>query len=242
MARIGCGYGSECHLLRYLGRHREFLDEEITRKVGASSVTWLDFHFDRELFDRLRSRGSHSDRSQPWFDRERQGLDFLPPDSPAFRKWTEVWPQSGTPISWDAIGQVTIQNRKEWLLVEAKANLQELESSSQAKEAGGRREIQDFLQVTKQGLGVPPKSDWMNKYYQFCNRVAVLHFLVENSQPAHLVFIYFLGDKEGSGRTCPQSEDEWKVALAKQDSHVGLPKSHPLAGRIHMLFLHACPA
>lgn len=226
MVRIGYGYGSECHLLRYLGRHREFLDKEIMRKVGASSVTWLDYHFDS---------------SQPWLDGERKGLDFLPPDSPAVRKWTEVWPQSGTPINWDAVGQVTIQNRKEWLLLEAKANLKELESSSHAKEAGGRRKIQDLLQATKQALGVPSESDWMNKYYQFCNRVAALHFLVENSEPAHLLFIYFLGDKEGTGRDCPQDEAGWKDALADQDSHVGLPESHPLSGRIHKLFLHVCP-
>jgi hypothetical protein len=211
------------------------------RKVGASSVTWLDFHFDRALFDRWRSGRSHSGRSQPWFDQERKGLDFLPTDSPAFRRWTEVWPQSGTPINWDAVGQVMIQNRKEWLLVEAKANLRELVYTSRAEEAGGRGKIRSLLLATKQALGAPPERDWMDKYYQFCNRVAALHFLVDNSEPAHLLFIYFVGDKEGDGRICPQTEDEWKGALADQDSHVGLPESHPLSRRIHKLFLHVCP-
>src|SRR5437588_590472 len=45
-AQIGCGYGSECHLLRYLGRHRQCLDKAQCDVIPADEVIWLDFPFD----------------------------------------------------------------------------------------------------------------------------------------------------------------------------------------------------
>jgi len=39
-------YGSECHIFRYLGRHRDRLDAMIRGKIGADAVRWLGFHFD----------------------------------------------------------------------------------------------------------------------------------------------------------------------------------------------------
>jgi len=152
-----------------------------------------------------------------------------------------MWPQSETPICWDAVGRANVQDQDEWLLAEAKADLQELEYSSRAKEAGGRAKIHALMEATKLALGVPANRDWMTKYYQFCNRVMALHFLVENDQPAHLLLIYFVGDKGSERRVCPQEEDGWMEALSNQDRHVGLPESHKLVGRIHKLFLHVCP-
>lgn len=45
MAKFGNGYGSECHLLRYLGRHRKRLDAAVCEVTGATGVHWLDFPF-----------------------------------------------------------------------------------------------------------------------------------------------------------------------------------------------------
>ena len=36
MAEMGDGYGSECHLLRYLGRHRDRLDNTFAYFVGRA--------------------------------------------------------------------------------------------------------------------------------------------------------------------------------------------------------------
>ena len=46
MAHMGDGYGSECHLLRYLGRHRALRDWRVLACVGGSAIEWLDFPFD----------------------------------------------------------------------------------------------------------------------------------------------------------------------------------------------------
>ena len=37
VAEMGLGYGSECHLLRYLGRHRRRLDQIVKTSVGAEA-------------------------------------------------------------------------------------------------------------------------------------------------------------------------------------------------------------
>jgi hypothetical protein len=79
MGRIGHGYGSEWHLLRYLGRHRDRLDKEVLAKVGAKEVKWLDFPF--------KPNGK-------WQDEEWKGVDFLRRKD-VQAKWSEFWPQRG---------------------------------------------------------------------------------------------------------------------------------------------------
>jgi hypothetical protein len=147
-APIGDGYGSECHLLRYLGRHRNRLDAAIMSTIpGASAVRWLDFHFDRE---------------SPWLDGERTALDFLEIQHPARTTWTWLWPHGGTPITWDAVAKVKVNGSVEWLLVEAKAHLNELTSSCGAKEERGRPLVRETLDRVKDALGVDQSRDWMD--------------------------------------------------------------------------------
>jgi len=99
VAEIGMGYGSECHLLRYLGRHRELLDEKVREAVGAEAIRWLDFHFDRR---------------RKWHDGERKALDFLEHNSPIQQSWSEFWPQRGEPPNWDAVAKITVADLDEW--------------------------------------------------------------------------------------------------------------------------------
>ena len=44
-----------------------------------------------------------------------------------------------------------------------------------------------------------------------------------------------------SGRICPADEAGWSHALDTQATHLGLPRTHGLAARIHRLFLPVCP-
>ena len=51
MTQIGYGYGSEFQLLRFLGHHRNDLEEAIRKAIGDShgNFYWFDFDFaDRE--------------------------------------------------------------------------------------------------------------------------------------------------------------------------------------------------
>ena len=226
MARMGDGYGSECHLLRFLGRHRRTLDQLIVKTVGADSVEWADYPFDR---------------SHPWLDGEHKGISFIGDNESLQAAWRQFWPGSGNSQNWDAVGRVQVDGAWEWLLVEAKANLEEIRSSCQAKEHGGRPLISRTLAKTKSDLGVAPERDWLNRYYQFCNRVATLHFLEQNGIKTRIFLIYFCGDRSGEGRTCPSDAAGWDAALRGQDEHVGLPMGHPLSNRIHKGFLDVIP-
>lgn len=221
MGNIGLGHGSEWHLLSYLGRHRCELNKEVQRVTGAQGIEWLDFP------TRRSERGL--------LDREWKGLDFVP-DATTRAAWHTFWPQHAGIQNWDAVGHVKLNGRSEWLLVEAKAHCAEIESSCGAKPEGGLEQIQGALDSTKAALGVERSRDWMNPYYQFCNRLAVLQFLESRGNPAHLLFVYFTGDS-ADGRDCPKDASDWQAAIAAQNAHVGLPVGHALQERIHKIFL-----
>lgn len=225
MGVMGDGYGSECHLLRYLGRHRALLDQCVLEVTGATSIEWLDYPFDP---------------SRPWQDGEWKGLDFLSDDAPAKACWRRTWPQGRNAPNWDAIGRLRFGPGEAWLLVEAKANIEELRSSSKASPHGGRPMVEAFLARTRDRLGVAAHHDWLSGYYQYCNRLAVLDLLNEHGVPAHLLNIYFVGDRSGPGRRCPEDAGAWAPALSAMEEHVGHPREHPLAARVHKLFLPAC--
>ena len=222
MGKMGYGYGSDWHLLRFLGYHRSLLNQRILKVIGGERIDWLDFSFSN---------------SESWLDAEIKGLRFLAADDPALATWKKWWPQSGNPHNWDAVGQIHLSDAEEWLLVEAKAHLGELKSNCGATHPSSVATIQSSFGETKQALGVPKDRDWMDGYYQFCRQVAALYFLDEHDVPSRLLYIYFVGDQGGSGRTCPANEEEWQEALRAQDEHVGLPQGHKLEGRIHKLFL-----
>lgn len=40
MGKMGNGYGSEFHLLRYLGYHRHDLNREVEKTTGGRVTTW----------------------------------------------------------------------------------------------------------------------------------------------------------------------------------------------------------
>lgn len=223
MAKMKLRYGSEWQLLRLMGRHRNRLDAAVRKAVRADEIRWKDF---RTTDDPV------------WRDAEWKGLDFLPKSNRARREWEKLWPQTGNVQNWDALGKVTVDGEEKWLLVEAKAHLDEIKSSCGAKSKESRAQIEEFFRVVKEALGVPEDADWMKPYYQYCNRLAMLEFLNTTGVPSRLLMIYFVGDWCGSSkRKCPDSAAGWKDALAEQNRHIGLPRRHPLSGRVHKLFL-----
>jgi hypothetical protein len=126
---MGDGYGSECHLLRYLGRHRALLNQRVLEVTGATAIEWLDYPFDQ---------------SRAWQDGEWKGLDFVSDNTPAKAAWRSTWPQGGNAPNWDAIGRLRLGPGEAWLLVEAKANIEELRSSCKASPHGGRPAVEAF--------------------------------------------------------------------------------------------------
>jgi hypothetical protein len=230
MARLNPCYGSELHLLRMLGRHRRFFDQAVRDITGADEIEWFDFPSGDMRVDK---------HGHAMWDREWQHLEFLTDDAPAKSAWDTAWPTHRPGHNWDAIGRLHFGAAREWVLVEAKANLQELASDCHAEDPWTRKAICQTLDATKAALGAPESCDWSKHYYQFCNRLAVLHAMNGAGSAARMLFVYFFGDVGDGGRTCPASKAEWADELAKQDRHVGLPADHPLKDRTHRLFVDA---
>lgn len=228
MAQLNPSYGSELHLLRMLGRHRGYLNRKVCEETGADRVEWLDFPSAEMRRDKL---------GRVLWDREWHHLQFLPKTDVARKAWEAAWPAHRMGHNWDAIGRLLFGAASEWLLVEAKANVEEIASVCQAEDIKSIELIQQTMNATKSALGVASNCDWMRPYYQFCNRVAALHVLNTAGTPARLLYIYFCGDVSDKRRTCPTSKQGWHAELEKQDQHVGLSVSHPMRERIHKLFL-----
>jgi len=110
-------------------------------------------------------------------------------------------------------------------------------STCQARNQESLRKINAALDATKIALGVPAEADWTSPYYQYCNRVAALHFLTSHGVNAKLLFIYFCGDKGDARRTCPVDRQGWEERLEEMRRHVGVPAGHYLKGKIQNLFL-----
>jgi hypothetical protein len=230
MAKMGNGYGSEFHLLRYLGYHRSELNRAIQEKTGGRVVEWLDFAF--------RGEGS--------LDREWKGLDFVDPAPNVKSLWANFWPQTGNVPNWDAVGRLESNSTVEYLLVEAKAHVEELHSSCGASKKGGLSMIQDTLEATIRAHNFTADvDDWLRPYYQYANRLAHLHFLLKTNIPTRLVFIYFCGDNwgdkklpNGSLPKCPRTAQQWDEHVKAVHQRLGMSGKSELEERVHSLFLH----
>ena len=232
MGKIGCGYGSEWHLLRHLGYHREYLSQKTSMVTGGKSIGWLDFDFSKKNAP-LRD------------DKEFLGLEFIK-DARVQEKWKSFWPQTGNAQNWDAVGKIHFDDRYEWLLVEAKGHIGEIESKCGASNPVSKQKIYSALEKASRAFGnqSKPVENWLEPYYQYANRLAVLYFLMKECvQPvsARLLFIYFYGENR-ENLECPQNEQEWLPSIQKTNEWLGFDKSYELAQRVHHLFLPVNPA
>lgn len=225
MAEIALHRGSEWHLMRLLGRHRRFLDSRLAAAFETEMIEWLDYPVNP---------------LKPSKDQEWEGLKFLPESMQNIRSaWEAHWPRTGSEMNWDAVAWSRYGPRRELLLFEAKANLNELHSNCGAKAQGGLPAIRSALDAAKTALNVDPSADWLRRYYQYANRLVVLNFLVQHGLPTRMIFIYFTGDENGSG--CPKSREDWLPALEKQKAHLGLDPYNPIQN-LHEIFIPICPA
>ena len=232
MGKIGYGYGSEWHLLRYLGYHREYLSQKVADVIGCHGVNWLDFSFSKE-------NGPLRD------DKEFIGLEFIH-DPKVEEAWKSFWPQTGNAQNWDAVGQINFKGTTEWLLVEAKGHIGEIESKCGATNPASKRLIHSALEKTSNAFGNcrQPIENWFAPYYQYANRLAVLYLLMKECVPAvkaRLLFIYFYGENREACE-CPQNEKGWLSAIQKMTDWLGINMQSELMGSVHDLFLPVNPA
>jgi hypothetical protein len=140
----------------------------------------------------------------------------------------DFWPKQGP--QWDALGRL---EGKAYFLVEAKAHVSEVISSSQARSAKSKALINKSLAETRKYLKLKPDIDLSKGFYQYSNRLAHLYlFRKLNKIPAYLIFVYFISDYTH----IPTTRDEWKGSLQLMHSLLGTPK-HKLSKYIIDVFI-----
>lgn len=140
------------------------------------------------------------------------------------------WPRNGP--HWDALANT---DRREVILVEAKAHIPELVSDPTAAGESSLPKILDSLSATKQFIGSHSQADWSTCFYQYTNRLAHLYLLRKlNKLPAYLLFVYFLNDKEMGG---PTTKLEWEAAIALLEEFLGIRERHSLSAYVVRAFV-----
>ena len=186
MAQIGYGYGSEYHLMRFLGHHRDLFEERIKKALNEEGVIhWLDFDFDEPM-------ASISG------DKELKGLSFLnrivlpkdKVDSVISDYHTYAINGIDNWQSWDAV--FTLNGVI--YLVEAKAHTSELSSSGDEHGGESKEEILRFFteQLKESNYRLPVNRTWLKHYYQFANRLATTALLNKHGIEAKVLYIFFI--------------------------------------------------
>lgn len=209
------GYGSEFHLLRMMGRHRDFLSGEVAMSLGRGiQLEWFDY-------PRAENRESHFDAEYTALNFVRCiGLDPLIEN----QKYSEYWPMTGTLQSWDLVGRT---NDGRIVTVEAKAHLQELKSDCKAK-GKGLEIIEASLMKVRSDLGIEQSGVWTREYYQMANRVFTCWYLNKiRGIPTIHVNLYFVGDQRPDSYVCPRAIRDWKDAVSDAHEYLGLSDEQP---------------
>jgi hypothetical protein len=92
-------------------------------------------------------------------------------------------------VAFDALSTPSL-NGSEWLLVEAKAHLRELDQACAAKcqnEGGSREVICGRLDEVNAAVAPGDRNEWLAHYHQFANRLATLWFLLDHGIETRLL-------------------------------------------------------
>lgn len=212
--QMGFGYGSKYQLLRMLGWHRNDFNKAIASTACVDeNINWLDFDFNGPE------------------DKELLNFDFI---KDLKKEWRNYWAcgKGQTGLNWDAVG---IASNGTIILVEAKANLDELLKTSPA---GGCKESLDnnnkvISNILSKHRIMRTVDDWGVKCYQLANRLVALDFLLSKGYKAELVYVLF---ENGFEYNCPENKSvsakEWIEAFGEELAKSGVEGTE-LGGHVH---------
>jgi hypothetical protein len=146
------------------------------------------------------------------------------------RSLSSFWPRLGP--QWDGLGKTS---NGDLLLVEAKSHISEICSPPSGASEKSLEKIRKSFSEVQKAFRMRAKYDWTHTFYQYANRIAHLYLLRElNNQPAYLILLGFLNDKEMNG---PTSKEEWHGAIKLLETYLGLPEKHKLSDYILHVYL-----
>ncbi len=182
-----------------MNEYPQKLNTLLNEKLGRASDLQIEWLSPLKMDDYAEYR------DQPFLDR----LEVTLPDVPL----NQFWPKNGP--QWDALGRI---ENEAYFLVEAKAHISELISSSQTKSPRSESLINQSLVNTQKCLGLNPQLDLKQGFYQYANRLAHLYLLrILNDIPAYMIFVYFINDPIHIRTT----KVEWYGALQLMHSLLG---------------------
>lgn len=147
------------------------------------------------------------------------------------RPLSEFWPAGGP--RWDGLGMAG----QEYLFIEAKAHIAELVTTATRATGRSRRLIERSLREVQQSIAPKSTLDWTTTFYQYTNRLALLHFLrTVNRVRARLLNVYFVNAPDI--REPVTSRAEWEGALKLLKCYLGI-RSHALSKYSHDIFVDA---
>lgn len=179
----------------------------------------LDTHISRQLSLSSGSKIEWISPVKPKFS-EYRDADFLKAvgHPELIENLKTFWPKNGP--QWDALG---VTSDGTVILIEAKAHIAEILTTSGAKDPGSIKMIELAFSKVREDLKINTSHSWSAPFYQYANRIAHLHFLHNICGiQAVLVFVHFLGDEEMDG---PRTKTEWQQVNGKVREYLGLTKS-----------------
>ena len=148
------------------------------------------------------------------------------------RPLKDFWPKKGP--QWDGLARTS---GGRLLLLEAKANIPEFDSTPTGATGKSLKKIKKALEETRKFLKVKSETDWSQCFYQYANRLTHLYLLKElNRLDAFLVFVYFVDDRTVSNRD-PVSREGWEAAISLATQHLGIPRSPWVSENVKDVFI-----
>jgi hypothetical protein len=143
----------------------------------------------------------------------------------------KFWPRSGP--RWDGLART---EDGKYILVEAKAHVEECVDFRSKASPDALARIGDRLDEAKAAFRARPESCWHAPLYQMGNRLAHLYFLAGiNKKDAYLVFIHFA---DAPDVEAPTSREAWLGAIRLARKCLGL-KDSALARRVADVIIDA---
>jgi hypothetical protein len=220
MAEMELGYGSKYQLLRFLGHHRNELEQYILKNTKINenleySMEWLDYP---------------KDAKRKSLDGEYTGISFLPLElqNKISGNWKNYWPQQGNPPNWDSIiycSPLAPNSSLEdhWFIIEAKARLNEgIDKGTDAKNEESIKIIEKAFEKTKKRFNIKTENNWLEKYYQFANRLAFINFMLENGVQCSLLYIYFINGWPNDPKNNVTNIESWKEIIHDEYKYLGI--------------------
>ena len=149
------------------------------------------------------------------------------------RPLKDFWPSKGP--QWDGLARTS---RGRLLLLEAKANIPEFDSTPTGATGKSLKKIKKALAKTRGFLKVKSRTDWSQCFYQYANRLAHLYLLKElNGLDAFLVFVYFVDDRTRLPDEDPVSREGWAAAVSLATKHLGISHSPWVCENVKDVFI-----